>query len=198
MLKAGSSMDAHSPPHSKAQMLLVDAELPLFLIRNSHHVLSRYSEGTMPLDIHQREREAILILDLNGRIVAGPDAADFRRAVSSMIERGTKNMILNLKEVDYIDSTGLGSLVIAHSSCEKAGGAMKLLNVPKRSAELMVLTKLSTVFQIFDEEQAAINSFFPDREVRRFDILDFVKSREGEPARSSGEEAGAEPEAGEA
>lgn len=152
----------------------------------------------MPLDIRQREREGILILDLNGRIVAGPDAADLRRVVSSVIERGTKNMILNLKEVDYIDSTGLGSLVVVHSSCEKAAGAMRLLSVPKRSAELMVLTKLSTVFQIFDEEQAAINSFFPDREVRRFDILEFVKSHEDEPTHLGAEEEGGEPKAREA
>jgi anti-sigma B factor antagonist len=151
----------------------------------------------MPLDIRQREMEGILILDLNGRIVAGPDAADLRRAVSSLIERGTKNMILNLKEVDYIDSTGLGSLVIVHSSCEKASGAMRLLNVPKRSAELMVLTKLSTVFEIFNEEQAAINSFFPGREVRRFDILEFVKSSEAESQHLGAEDAGGEPKASE-
>lgn len=147
----------------------------------------------MPLDIRQREMEGILILDLNGRIVAGPDAADFRRMVTSLIERGTKNMILNLKEVDYIDSTGLGSLVIVHSSLAKAGGAMKLLNIPKRSAELLVLTKLSTVFEIFNEEQAAINSFFPDREVRKFDILEFVQSREKKPEGLGAK--GGEPEA---
>lgn len=148
----------------------------------------------MPLDIQQRESEGILILDLKGRIVAGPDAGDLRRTVSSLLDRSVINMILNLKEVDYIDSTGLGALVIAHSTFEKAGGAAKLLHVSKRSAELLVLTKLSTVFAMFDDEQAAIDSFFPDREVRRFDILEFVKSRENEAEQARAEPGRGEPE----
>ncbi len=152
----------------------------------------------MPLDIQQRESEGILILDLKGRIVAGPDAGDLRRTVTSLVERSVINMILNLKDVDYIDSTGLGTLVIAHSTTEKAGGAMKLLNIGKRSAQLMVLTKLSTVFAMFDDEQAAIDSFFPDREIRRFDILDFVKSQEDRPEGPRSKPATGEPEPSEA
>ena len=135
----------------------------------------------MPLEVRQREVEDILILDLHGRLILGPDATDFRRTIASLSSQGKIKVIVNLKEVDYIDSTGLGTLVIAHSTFEKAGGAMKLLHVSKRSAELMILTKLSTVFEMFDDEQAAVNSFFPGREVRRFDILEFVKSQEGKP-----------------
>lgn len=152
----------------------------------------------MPLDIRQRELEGILILDLKGRIVAGADAGDLRRTVSSLVDRQVINMIVNLKEVDFIDSTGLGTLVIAHSGCEKAGGAMKLLHITKRSAELLILTKLSTVFAMFDDEQAAINSFFPDREVRRFDILEFVKSQEDRPENPVAGSAPNEPEPSEA
>jgi len=134
----------------------------------------------MPLEVQQREVEGITILDLNGRVVVGPEASDLRRRFTQLIEQGKKNSIVNLKGVDYIDSTGLGTLVIGHSTSESAGGAMKLLHVSKRSAQLMILTKLSTVFQIFNDEQGAINSFFPDREVKRFDILEFVKSHEPE------------------
>lgn len=134
----------------------------------------------MPLEVQQREVEGITILDLRGRLVVGPEATDLRRKFAQLIDQGRLNTILNLKHVDYIDSTGLGTLVIGHSINEKAGGAMKLLNVSKRGAQLMILTKLTTVFEIFDDEQAAINSFFPDREVKRFDILDFVKSQEGD------------------
>lgn len=134
----------------------------------------------MPLEAPQREVEGIVILDLQGRIVVGPEATELRRKFTQLAEEGKNNVIVNLKKVDYIDSTGLGTLVIGHSLNDKAGGAMKLLNVPKRSAQLLILTKLSTVFQIFDDEQAAINSFFPDRDVKRFDILEFVKSHEGE------------------
>ena len=80
-----------------------------------------------------------------------------------------------MKGVDYIDSSGLGLLVSAHSTLNKAGGGLALMHLSKRSAELLIFTKLATVFQIFDDEKAAVDSFFPHREVRRFDILDFVK-----------------------
>ncbi len=143
----------------------------------------------MPLEVPQREMEGVVILDLDGRIVVGPEATDLRRKFTQLLEQGKTNTIINLKKVDYIDSTGLGTLVIGHSLNEKAKGAMKLLNVPKRSAQLLILTKLSTVFEIFNDEQAAINSFFPDREVKKFDILEFVKGQEGEK-----QQLGAEPE----
>lgn len=70
---------------------------------------------------------------------------------------------------------------------------MKLLHLSKRSAELLILTKLSTVFEMFDDEQAAVNSFFPGREVRRFDILEFVKSQEKKPQQHLGADRGPEP-----
>ncbi|HTU45687.1 MAG TPA: STAS domain-containing protein [Bryobacteraceae bacterium] len=146
----------------------------------------------MPLEVAQREIENILILDLHGRLILGPDATDLRGTVVSVSSQGKNNVIVNLKDVDYIDSTGLGTLVIAHSTFEKAGGAMKLLHLSKRSAELLILTKLSTVFELFDDEQAAINSFFPGREVRRFDILEFVKSQDKKP-QHLGADSGPEP-----
>ena len=153
----------------------------------------------MPLEVQQREVEGITILDLRGRLVVGPEATDLRRKFAQLIDQGKLNTILNLKHVDYIDSTGLGTLVIGHSINQKAGGAMKLLNVSKRGAQLMILTKLTTVFEIFDDEQAAINSFFPDREVKRFDILQFVKSQEGDKqdfGAGSAEGAKAAPQSG--
>jgi anti-sigma B factor antagonist len=67
-------------------------------------------------------------------------------------------------------------MVAAHSALSKAGGGLALMNLSKRSAELLVLTKLATVFQIFDDEKSAVDSFFPHREVKKFDILDFVKN----------------------
>jgi anti-sigma B factor antagonist len=80
--------------------------------------------------------------------------------------------------VEFIDSTGLGAMVVCFTAVEKQGGALKLLNLSKRHIELLVLTKLTTIFEVFDDEQDAINSFFPDREVRRFDILNFVRGQE--------------------
>lgn len=134
----------------------------------------------MPLAIQQRETEGIGIFDLQGRIVAGPEAAELRDALTKFAAGPHPNLILDMQHVHFVDSTGLGILVVGHSAMKEAGGALKLLNLSKRSAQLLILTKLSTVFEMFDDEQAAINSFFPDREVKRFDILEFVNSQEGE------------------
>lgn len=141
----------------------------------------------MPLSVQQREVEGIVILDLDGRLIAGPDAADLRRTFDQLRSQKRNRLILNLKDVDFIDSTGLGTLVIGHSAAEDDGGAMKLVNVSERSAQLLILTKLSTVFELFDDEQGAINSFFPEREVKRFDVLEFVKSHEAEKEQASSE-----------
>jgi anti-sigma B factor antagonist len=101
-----------------------------------------------------------------------------------------------MKHVSFIDSTGLGTLVMAHTQLQKAGGSVKLLNLSKRNVQLLILTKLSTVFEMFDDEQAAINSFFPDRERKTFDILAFVKEQEDDKEPSSPETAtGLEPTA---
>jgi anti-sigma B factor antagonist len=133
----------------------------------------------MALDITERERESIKILDLKGRLTVGPPASQLRAVITRLIADGHSNIILNLAEVDYIDSTGLGTMVICFTSLQKAGGNLKLLNLNKRNVELLLLTKLSTVFQLFNDEQDAVNSFFPNREIRKFDILSFVQEQEG-------------------
>ena len=135
----------------------------------------------MSLDIQQREREGIVILDLKGRVVVGESIAGLRERIRELSDSGSINVILNLKEVDYIDSTGLGGLVICYTTLKKAGGALKVLNLSKRTVELLILTKLSTVFEMFDDEQDAVNSFFPNREIRKFDILAFVQQQNEPP-----------------
>ena len=122
--------------------------------------------------------EGIAILDLKGRLVMGDPATEIREAICKVQDSGNNRIILNLKEVDYIDSTGLGSLVLGFTSSQKAGGALKLANLNKRNLELLVLTKLSTVFEIFNDEQEAVNSYFPDRNIKRFDILDFIQQQQ--------------------
>jgi anti-sigma B factor antagonist len=128
------------------------------------------------IDIQSREREGIKILDLNGKLTVG-GASDLRERVNEQLAAGSLQQILNMKEVDYIDSTGLGTMVICFMSVQKAGGALKLVNLNRRNLELVLLTKLSTVFPIFDDEQQAINSFFPDREIKHFDILSFIQQQ---------------------
>jgi anti-sigma B factor antagonist len=129
------------------------------------------------LDIQQRESEGILILDLNGRITVGDAASILRETLRGLAGGGSRNFILNLQEVDYIDSTGLGAMVVCFTSLRKLDGKLKLENLNRRNVELLVLTKLTTVFEIFNDEQDAVNSFFPDREIKRFDILSFVKEQ---------------------
>ncbi|HTW66530.1 MAG TPA: STAS domain-containing protein [Bryobacteraceae bacterium] len=128
------------------------------------------------LEIQAREREGIKILDLIGKLTVG-GASDLRERVNAETAAGSLQQILNLKDVEYIDSTGLGAMVICYMSVQKAGGALKLAHLNRRNLELVLLTKLSTVFQIFAEEQEAVNSFFPDRQIKHFDILSFVQQQ---------------------
>ena len=128
----------------------------------------------MSLEITTREREGITLLDLKGRITVGPEATALREQIASLNQPG-RNVVLNLADVDYIDSTGLGALVMCNTTLRRQGGVMKLLNLNRRNIELLVMTKLATVFEIFNDEQDAINSFFPDRKIQRFDILSFVQ-----------------------
>jgi len=132
----------------------------------------------MSLEIKQREREGILILDLKGRITVGEEAGVLRAEFGTLTSPA--NVILNLQQIDYIDSTGLGALVLGYTSLRKRCGRLILENLSRRNIELLLFTKLTTVFEIFNDEQDAVNSFFPDREIRRFDILDFVKEQTGQ------------------
>jgi anti-sigma B factor antagonist len=134
----------------------------------------------MALSIATREKESICILDLKGRLTVGEEVAYFREEIGSALETENKKMILNLADVDYIDSTGLGSLVICFTRMQRSGGVMKLLNLNRRNIELLILTKLTTVFELFNDEQDAVNSFFPDRKIKKFDILDFVQNQDEE------------------
>jgi len=131
----------------------------------------------MNLEINRREKEGISILDLGGRLVVGGAASLLRERLNEEVAQGNTKIVLNLKDVDYIDSTGLGTMVICFTTLQKAAGSLKLLNLNRRNIELLLLTKLSTVFQIFGDEQEAVNSFFPEREIKHFDILAFVQSQ---------------------
>ena len=134
----------------------------------------------MNLELSTREREGILIIDLKGRLIAGPDVATFRAGVEQATQTASVNAILNLLHIDYIDSTGLGAMVMSAQQLKKAGGAAKLLNLNRRNIELIGLTRLDTVFEVFDDETEALNSFFPEREIRRFDVLAFVRKMKEE------------------
>ena len=134
----------------------------------------------MSLEIQQREREGIVIVDLKGRITVGPEASALRDCLAKLLQDGKLNVILNLQHVAYIDSTGLGALVMCATSFRRQGGNVKLLNLNKRNIELLVVTKIATVFDLFADEQDAVNSFFPDRKIKTFDILSYVQKMKEE------------------
>ena len=132
----------------------------------------------MSLDIDESEREGIIILNLNGRLIVGEPVTDLRAKITRLSVAGANNVVLNFTKVDYIDSTGLGGMVIGYTMLKKAGGALKLTGMNRRNLELLVLTKLSGIFETFEDEQTAVNSFFPGREIKKFDILTFVQGQE--------------------
>lgn len=131
----------------------------------------------MSIEVSESLRESVLILELKGRITAGESGA-IREKVDQAIVSGHLNVVFDLTHVEYVDSTGLGGMVICYTTLKRHGGALKLVNPNKRNVELLALTRLHTVFEVFNEPQDAVNSFFPGREIKRFDILAFVKEHE--------------------
>lgn len=131
----------------------------------------------MALAIQQREREGVAVLDLEGRLVAGEETTRLRETVKALQADSKLQVVLNLAEVDYIDSTGLGTLVMCHTGLEKVKGGLRLVNLSTRNLELLVLTKLTSIFHLYDDEQSAVNSFFPGRSIKKFDILSFVEQQ---------------------
>ena len=129
----------------------------------------------MSLDIAHRDREGVSLLDLKGRITMGPEVSAFREAFEKIASVPGARLILNMQEVDYVDRTGLGAMVMCSTRIRNASGAAKLVHVNRRNIEFIVMTKIDTIFEVFDDETDAVNSFFPGREIKRFDILSFVK-----------------------
>jgi anti-sigma B factor antagonist len=113
----------------------------------------------MALTIASREVNGVVILDLSGRITLGEGSVQLREAIRGLISKGEKNILLNLGNVDYIDSSGLGELVSAFTTAKNQQAEVKLLNLTRKVHDLLQLTKLYTVFDIKDNEAAAIVSF---------------------------------------
>jgi len=132
----------------------------------------------MSLQIEEREKEGIVILDLKGSLTLGEGDLALRERLAALHQSGKINIILDLKEVIDIDSTGLGTLVFGLAKLRKASGRLALLNVNRTHLKLFLLTRLAIAFEFFDDEQDAVNSFFPDRELKHFDVLEFVRQEE--------------------
>jgi len=113
----------------------------------------------MSLKMRTREVHEVVIIDLNGQITLGEASAAIRDEIRDQVGNGSHKILLNLAEVSYIDSAGLGELTSAYTSVKNRGGALKLLNLTKRVHDLMQITKLYTVFDVHDDEKKAIASF---------------------------------------
>jgi anti-sigma B factor antagonist len=111
------------------------------------------------LSIASREVDGVTVLDLSGRITLGEGSVQLRDAIRDLIGKGQKSILLNLSDVNYIDSSGLGELVSAYTTARNQGAALKLLGLTKKVNDLLQLTKLYTVFDIYDDEASSIASY---------------------------------------
>jgi len=111
------------------------------------------------LRMTERDINGVAVLDIEGRIVLGEESNAFRERVKSLLAAGKKKIILNLAQVGYIDSAGLGTLVATFHSARSQGATLKLTNLGSKFKEVLQVTKLMTVFDTYETEQAAIDSF---------------------------------------
>jgi anti-sigma B factor antagonist len=111
------------------------------------------------MKIQERQVGDVVVLDVDGEILGGPDTDAFEGAVQSALAGGSRKLLVNLGGVHWINSTGLGILIAGFTAMQRGGGALKLVNVSDRIAGLLAVTRLSTIFQSFQHEDEALRSF---------------------------------------
>jgi anti-sigma B factor antagonist len=111
------------------------------------------------MDIKERVIKGVSILDLSGKIVLGEGDVQVKERIKDLMADGQRRVLLNLAEVNYIDSAGLGTLISSYTTAKREGGSLKLVNLTKRIQDLLAITKLITVFETFDSEADALASF---------------------------------------
>jgi anti-sigma B factor antagonist len=111
------------------------------------------------MQITERAVGEVMVLDIKGKITLGEGDEQLKDKVNSLVNQGHRKMILNLAEVPYLDSAGLGEVVRAYTTVSRQGGSLKLLSLTKRITDLLSITKLLTVFETFDSEDEAVRSF---------------------------------------
>ena len=111
------------------------------------------------LNIKDRQAGDVTILDLSGKITIGEGSVQLREAVRKLLDEGKKKILLNLGDVSYVDSSGIGELVSSYTTTNNQGGQLKLLNLTKKIQDLLMITKLLTVFETHDSEETAVSSF---------------------------------------
>jgi len=109
--------------------------------------------------VRERRRDGVAILDMSGKLMGGPDADAFNEILRTLMHEGVRNFVVNLEKVNWVNSTGLGILISGYTTVKRAGGELKLLKVTERIENIFIVSKLSTVFQSFEDEDDAIRSF---------------------------------------
>jgi anti-sigma B factor antagonist len=111
------------------------------------------------LNITERQAGDVTILDLNGKVTIGEGSVALRSAIRRLLGEGKNKILLNLGSVGYVDSSGIGELVSSFTAVNKEGGTLKLLKLTQKIQDLLAITKLLTVFDVFDDEESALSSF---------------------------------------
>jgi len=111
------------------------------------------------LNISERQAGDVTILDMNGKVTIGEGSVALRNTIRRLLGEGKKNILLNLAEVGYVDSSGIGELVSSFTTVSKESGSLRLLNLTEKIQDLLAITKLLTVFDTFDDEGEALASY---------------------------------------
>jgi len=113
----------------------------------------------MSVKLTTHQKGEVIILVASGKLTMGEGTSTFRTKIREVVASGSRRIVLNMADVSYMDSSGMGELIAAHTTVTTAGGEIKLLNLAKRVHDLLKLTKLYTVFEAFEDEASAVNSF---------------------------------------
>lgn len=111
------------------------------------------------MKIKERKRDGVAILELSGKIMGGEDSVAFESTLKTLIHEGILNVVVSLERVSWVNSSGLGILISGYSTMRNSGGELKLLKVSNRIESIFMVSKLHTVFESFDDEEAAVRSF---------------------------------------
>ncbi|HJN46206.1 MAG: anti-anti-sigma factor [Acidobacteria bacterium] len=111
------------------------------------------------MEIEERSLENVVVLDLKGKLTIGEGDELLKERINSLMQQGHRNLLLNLEDVPYVDSAGLGEIVRTYTTVSRQGGKLKLVNLTKRITDLLAITKLLTVFDTFESEAEAVSSF---------------------------------------
>jgi len=109
--------------------------------------------------LESRERDGVVVLDLQGKLMGGPDADLFKSTIHALLEKGSKKIVVNLHNIDWINSTGMGILISGYTTMRRSGGDLRLLHVSDKIQSILYVTKLNLIFKCYGDEDEAVASY---------------------------------------